>query len=565
MGDTAKKEKKQNLDLLKRLKDKRDLAVRWRESTGWDDRLKRSWNYYHFGTKDDLSDNDGKSKSNKRKANYVFSNIESIIPKMFDRMPSFQVKPGGDEDSSKVSVVESVLRYKIERACLEEKFEDAVRDQLVSSIGYLKPTWGYEAQEGEENDEGKKEDIVEKDDIEIKIVNPKNLFITAGDTRAECADGFFERMIVAISDAKDRFDKEFKADHVVVDSSGDDKENLKKAGERCVIWEFHDAKTKKVYTFNDESVLDTRDWYDHGHFPYVELPNYRAPHEYYPWSEIYQIEPLQDELVEIDKQASDFRKRSINPKKIVTKGSIDELNMQRLRSPKQNVIEVIQQGSIQWENPAMIGRDIYEMRAQRKEDISLMTGQNEISRGGVEETVQTATGQAILNDAAQGRVRHKVRVMERAFKEILYQVHGLLMQFQDKKERIKITDNEENPYRDYTKEDIKGSFDFIIDIVESMPILRDKRGQIALQAYELFKDDPDFDQKALKKRVIKLAFQDINAEDLMVREPPKEQAVVEEEPQQMPSPPGQPMMPVPQEMPAMMPPQQPQLPQGVGL
>lgn len=537
-----KKAKKKDKETLETLKEKRDLAIEFRKSTGWDDRCGKAWNYYYYGCKDDLSD---QTKKVERRANYVFSNIEAIVPKMFDRLPGFQVLGRGEDDDVKSPLVEAVLKYKFDHALnIEEEMEDAVRDMLISGFGVFKICWDFVDKEVEEDAGGAKEKktYIEKDDVSLKIVNPKNFYITAGDTRMGNADGFFEKMIVGIEDAKAKWgdDKGFDANHYTV-SLSEDKENLKKAGAKTVVWEFHDSKTKKVYTFTDNDILDTRDWYDHGHFPYVVLPNYRGAHEFYGMSEVYQLEPLQDEILEIEAQQSEFRKRAINPKKVVMKGAIDDVNMQRLRNPKINVIEVTQPNAIQWEQPAMIGPDIYRMREQKKEDISLMTGQNEISRGGVEETVKTATGQAIVNDASQGRIRHKVRAMERAMKEILYQVHGLLVQFQDKEERVKITDQKENPYQNYTKEEIAGNYDFVIDIVESMPLLRERRGQMALQAYEVFKDDPAVDQERLKKKVMQLTFQDINAEDLIVE--PKE----EQEP--------------PQEMPPQMPPQMPMMPQ----
>ena len=411
---------------------------------------------------------------------------------------------------------------------------------LVSALGLLKLTWGYDEKVVKEGDEENKQIL--KDDLELSVVNPKNFYITAGDTRLKTCEGVFEKMILGIDEAKNKYGNKynFEANHFVVTVTEDDKERLKAAGAKTVVWEYHgviDGK-KTVITFTDNDILQERDWYEHNHLPYIELPNYRGAHEYYPWSEVYQIEPLQDELIEIDEQQSEFRKRAINPKKIVIKGAVDSLNMQRLRNPRINVIEATQPNAVNWEQPALIGQDIYRMREQKKEDISLTTGMNEQSRGGVEKTVNTATGQQILLDATQGRIRQKVRALERAIKEILFQARGLLAQFQDREEIIKITDDPVNPFQGYTKEDIQGNFDYVIDMVESMPLLREKRGQLALQAYQLFKDDKEIDQTALKKRVAKLAFQDINAEDLIIEAPPE--------------PPPQPVMPQPEMMPPEM-------------
>lgn len=529
------KAKKQQEDTLKELKNKRDLAVSYREKKGWDDRAKRAWNYYYFGSANDLSD---KSKRDNRKANYIFSNVESMVSKIFDRFPSFTVRGRGEDDNAKAPLAEAVLKYKVEQLDLETPMEDVVRDMLMPALGLLKVTWGFVQKESDKKSKKDEEESVEieKDDVEVKVINPENFFIIAGEKRFNDTEGVFERMYVNTPDAKRKWGKDHKweATHAVQELSEEDKNKYGDSAGKCIVWEFHgvlDGK-KKVWTFTDNEILDTREWYEHGRLPYVEFPNIRGAHEYYPWSEIYQLEPLQDELVEIDTQTSEFRKRCINPKKIVKKGSIDAVNMSRLRNPKINVVEAVDPAGIQWEQAALIGQDLYNFRNIKKEDISLITGQNEQSRGGVEETVKTATGQQIMSDAAQGRIRHKVRIMSRGFKELIRQIHGLLCQFQDKTEVIKITDSQE--FTKYTKEDIAGSFDFEIDIVESMPYLRERRGQLALQAYELFKQDKDFDQKALKKRVVKMAFQDINAEDLIIDTPEQPQEPLQGQPQEQP-------------------------------
>ena len=513
----AKTRVKTNLEDIKKI---RDLAISWRKNTGWDARLERSLNYYQYGMDEDLRESVSLTKKKKRrKANYVFSNIESMIPKMFDRLPSFQVIGRGEEDYEKAPLLEDILRYKVGRLNLEERLEDMVRNMLVKSIGYLKVVWDIKTEKGED------EDKLLTDDVKVSIVQPEHFWITAGDVRLEEADGFFERMLISPEACKAKYGKELKPNAYLIDNE------LKKEEEgRVIVWEYWDRGKKKVYTFTDKDILDTRDWYEHGKSPYVELPNFRRSDEFYPWSETYQMEPLQDELLEIDNQASEFRKRAINPKKVIQKGVVDDTNMARLKDPRINVVEATDINGIKWEQPSMIGPDIYNFRNIKKEDISLMTGQNEISRGGVEKSVRTATGQQILFDAAQGRIRQKVRAMERAIKELLILIQGLLAQFQDKEEQVKISDSqEESPFKKYTNEDVQGNFDYIIDIVETMPFFRERRAQLALQAYQMFAQDPDFDSKALKKKVIKLAFQDINAEELLLPEEAQE-----EMPEEMP-------------------------------
>ena len=521
-----KKESKKDKELLKKLINKRDLAKKYRESTGWDDRCTRAWNYYYYGTAEDLNDATLLTKK-KRYANYVFSNIESIIPKIFDRFPGFQVLPRGEEDVEKAPVVEDVLKYKTERAELEDKYEYTVRDMLVPGFGVLKITWGFVG-------DVKGDDVsVEEDDVRIETIDPKNFWITAGDSRLGYADGCFERMYVHPEVAEKRYGKKLKPEYTLVK---DQKENLKGEAERCIIWQYSGRIGDKVkmWTFTDEELLSTTEMYEHGQKPYVILPNYRTSTEFYGLSEVFEIEPLQEALTEIDKQFSQFRKRAINPKKFVKTGALDEINMSRLKDPRINVIEMKEPGGVAWEQPGMIGQDLYNIRLNTKEDIGLITGQSEISRGGTERTVKTATGQQILFDAAQSRVRQKTRALKLAVKQTLTQIQGLMAQYMDKEDVVKMRDGGENPFAKYTKEDIQGNFDYLIDMVEAAPFLREKRGQLSMEAYRMFKDDPDVDQKALKKKVLKTSFGDINAEELVLEEPQAEEIEITEQGPPMP-------------------------------
>jgi len=515
-----RKAKKSKEKLLKELVEERDLAVQYRKDVGWDSRYTNAWNYYYFGTEVDVREVEGNKK--KRKANYVFSNIEAIIPKMFDRFPSFQVFPTGPDDVKKAPKLEKILKHKLQDQDIEEKWEGMARDMLVPSMGVMKITWDVDFQENKKaKDDEDKIESVSKDDLDICVIDSQNFWVTAGDHRLEKARGCFEKMMLTKKEAKDTYGKDLEARAFVVK---DDKTGEKTKAERVIVWRYEGKMKGKdmVWEFIDDEILREEERYEHGRFPYVLLPNYRSSQEFYPWSEVYNIEPLQEELLQIDNQFTEWRKRCVNPKKIVKKGNMDTINLERLKNPKINVIEAIDPSAIQWENPPMIGQDLYNIRAAKKEDIGLMTGQSEISRGGTERVVKTATGQQILFDAAQARVRQKVRAMERAIKEMLIQIQGLMAEFQDGEEFVRVDEDSENPFEGYTKEDIQGNFDYKIDMVESAPLLRDKRAQVALDFYDRFKDDPDVDQKALKKKTIKLAYSDINAEDLIMDDEKKE-------------------------------------------
>lgn len=530
--------------ILKELVDKRDLAIKWRKTCGWDDRLETSRNYYQYGVAQDLNDASGPKSKKKRQANYVFSLIEGIIPKMFDRMPSFQVKGRGEEDAGKAPKTEAILRYKIERAGLEYLLEDVVRDMLVSSLGVLKISWKLESKEkdkrkrgmvrkvydkvtGKEEEESNVE-VIEYDDLCYEVIQPEDFYLTAGDTRLDIAEGTFERMRISPAEAKRKYGKDLKPNHYIkgVEAGND----LEKEAGRVEIWVYSGkcGNEKKIWTFTDKEILDTADFPDHGEPKYAVLPNYRQSSEFYPWSEVYQIEPLQEELTEMDRQMSEYRKRSINPKRFVKAGAADDTNLKRLRDPRQNLVVLNDSvNDVREYVPAAIGGDIYNFRQLKKEDMSLITGINEQSRGGSEKVVKTAYGQQLLADAAESRIRHKVRAMERFIVTVLRQTQGLLAQFQDRTEKVKITD--QDGFEDYSKEDIQGNFDYIIDIVETLPVLRERRGQMALNALELFKGDPNVDQLALKKKVMKMAFQDINAEGLIIEEPPVEPQPIPQE------------------------------------
>jgi len=537
---------------LKDLKKKRDLAVQFRKDT-WDDDARAGVNFYLYGTHEALEDIvRSRDSRHDRKANYVFSTIEGIIPKMFDRVPGFTVLPRGNDDVEKAPRLELIMKYKFDRVLdFETAAKDASRDMLTTGLGYFKLTWGFK--EGEKKDEDDVADVFE-DDLRLEVIDPFDVFITAGDKKIQEAEGVFQQMFLTEDEAKLKWPKakELKAEHFIGTFDEQKKDQFGKTAKRVHIWEYHGRVKNKetVIVFTDKEILNEREPYEHGRRPLIDIADYRLSREYYARGEVFNLAPLQEELHEIDLQLSAHRKRLMNPKKFVLKDAVDNVNMTRLKDPRANIVEMNNINDIRWEPTAPISNDAYNIRQIKKEDIGLMSGINEQSRGGAEKVVKTATGQSILSDATAGRIRDKVRTVSKAFEELLQQAQGLLAQFQDAEGQVKITDTEGDVFAKFTKEDIKGGFDFEIDIVESMPFLRDKRAQSALALFQEFKGDPDVDQIGLKKKVMKLAFQDVNADELVVVPEP-----VEETPVEAPE-------PIPQE--GAFPPELPQLPpQGI--
>ena len=75
---------------------------------------------------------------------YIFSVVETLMPRILDARPDFVVQGRNQDDQMKASKVQSTLDYTWEVATMDPTSESLSRSALIYGTGYLQVSWKKE-------------------------------------------------------------------------------------------------------------------------------------------------------------------------------------------------------------------------------------------------------------------------------------------------------------------------------------------------------------------------------------------------------------------------------------
>lgn len=157
--------------------------------------------------------------------------------------------------------------------------------------------------------------------------------------------------------------------------------------------------------------------------------------------------------------------------------------------------------------------------AEVDKDAQQAFGMMDISQGGQQGTVDTATGQTIFADASEKRVRLAKKYFMKFYQAIMIQCLKLAQENWDEEKLVKITDDitGEETTETVSADDLKDvDFDNDIEVdSETASVNKDVLREQYIALYDKVKDDPLIDRRPLFKDLIKMGFNGINPERYM--------------------------------------------------
>jgi hypothetical protein len=164
-------------------------------------------------------------------------------------------------------------------------------------------------------------------------------------------------------------------------------------------------------------------WFDNIARNLVQIPNHKIPGLPYHMSDIEQITNLQDELNKTRSQMITQRRRNVT-KVVVDKNAFDQKAMDALQSSVVNEAVMVDGASgpiadvFQVIQPPGIPEDVYNVAAVISGDIDEITGVNDYMRGVSANIRRTATESSIIEGSSNTKIRHKLKIVERAAREV---------------------------------------------------------------------------------------------------------------------------------------------------
>lgn len=527
--------RKGKTELLKRYRTRLDGARQHRESKGYDDtwaRLRDLYRLKHFKADSD---------QDRIAVAISFATINVIAPSVAVNSPKIVVWPTEEDPDhqNKASIAEGVTNYWWRRYKFKRPIKRAVKDSLIFGLGIVKVGWRYEDREVarpeeeieaeiqqriEQADQQAMVDIaaagelptddeiaaqverttleVVKDEPFVERVSIFDLYVDPEATMFEDARWVAQKIVRPVEEVRndDRYKpsvrKKLKADGSVQRRT-DDTPDFNTDGDnanqddilRVTLWEFYDLTRGTISVFpeqGDAFLVDPAPMpYPFG-LPFVPLPNYEVPDQFYPLGDLEAIEPLQLELNETRSEMVQAR-RLDKAKYLFRKDRFGPDGLDALRSNKPWVgVEVEGQEPLSdaiqvLERPAP-NAEMYQHSQQIESDIDLVSGVSEYQRGSISEIRRTATEAAIVQDASNARSADKLAQVEEATSEIARRIVQLAQIYMTGDQAARATGNDGAvvTWR-FTADDIQGDFDFEVEAGSTQPRNETFRRQQAQQ------------------------------------------------------------------------------------
>lgn len=447
---------KVGFDLLRAIS---TIELRWKAEGA----LREEWDAYAKMYRGEYWNADTPQNMSRVSANYLFSNVQQILPLMTDNRPVWHVVARQAVFQPLMNVWSKALRYLWAKLDMDMKAPAAYRDALISETGCFQVDWDPETE-----------------DVRVDVVDPRHLVFPAGYDELEDCPWVCKRRDYTLAWVRRTYPR--AADQVVAKAAqqGDDQQQRGGGADRDAfdaqnqwvtvydLWMRDDdaveaeiegaqeaeegartrTRRKRKYpngrfiTFTASGVhgepvvlSDFPSPYEHGRPPYVMLYDYRRPHEIWGMGEARQIRTL---VAELNKTLQSMAFKVANQSKVnyeVDPSVVDDKKVEstfhrggQFYVRRAALDEQSRPGIMLAPVAGPLGSEfnLVSLLIRMIEEIS---GVTEISKGLSEKKAeQTAQEVATLIETAYTRTRQRVRNFEDGIRRLLYLILSIMMQ-----------------------------------------------------------------------------------------------------------------------------------------
>lgn len=389
--------------------------------------------------------------------NYTFSTIETILPILTDSRPQISVVPFEPDDVNISNVLTQIVDMLWEFNQMDTKLPKVMKNTLIFGNGFVKVDWDASARNG-------------LGEIRITNIDPEYLVVDPEATDTDNARWMAQVQNVPLSRIKENpvwasriedirvgeYEPEYTIERSVAsqsagrksqpsvirntDGSGalattqNTKGEFKSYGSRkddervtlAEVWKKEYLETgayyiRKIVVCNNVVLEDTQSPLGHNMFPFVHFPDYALGWQFWAMGEVQQVEKLQQEINRRRGLMLDIMKFTAMPLLVVDPTSgVDYENM--VSRPGMVVPAIGGMQAVGWLHPPSMPGELFAMNDRDKQDFDSILGNVDVLQGRRPTGIEAAAAIEALNEAANTRMRLKVRYMESALRQV-----GLLM------------------------------------------------------------------------------------------------------------------------------------------
>lgn len=514
---------------------------------------------------------------NRLQVPYIFSTNESALPAMFENFPEIYMYQGGKKDEEFSEFVNNIWNHLEKKIGIKSTTEDVAFTFNLAGVSGAKWGWETETEVVQEEQEQPLTDelgqpvigedglqVVQKVNIPREVIvkdqpyfeymeynrvyfSPESKFCVFDKENRKIPYFIYEEILdkeVAeyIYDKKIEATEELDLSKVDKDWSNE-KENLEKLGlkkedvARVHIYHYYGQLPKeqvgeewKPYRvfyvpFTSKETLKKPEQIDNKRM--ALMGSFGFPTRFWKFGDARALRDLEKDISFGRSSMMDYRDKLATKVAIPHGAEIDE---ESFKSPKAfSFVRFIGDKYPQYITPPPVPDVIPVLINQSREDVQMVSGQLDISRGGTESTVDTATGQKIFQGVHEKRINRKRDKIGEFLVAVAENLLLLCANNWDEQTFANITDLDpmeiaEKGFIEKLKQ-IGTLYDVYID-VENVVNNKEARSAQIIAMFRELKDNPLINQEELIKQVIKIGFdqrdvdryisQDMNPERLMM-------------------------------------------------
>lgn len=541
----------------------------WREAEGYDAMWTDMINIY----KGDSIIPSGSSADDRIAINQAFSTINVIYPAISVSRPEITVQANRSDMETRAVFVQAMVNHQWERYRFQEPFRRAVKDSLLVGHGWCKMLWSYEETEKDLTEEEfaarfqsalqnetaiaaeEEREMVTDEELAKQImgqskqtlvdrpvmerISVHDMFVNPEATSLEDARWVAQRVVRHIEDVHNdpayskKARESVQAGLLLSNSQNKTAEESYKSKELVEVFEFYDLHRKTMSTFATgarEYLIRPRAMpYAFGH-PFEQLRNYEIPDHFYPMGDLESIAPLIKELSKTRSEMMNHRARYAR-KYIARKSAINKADLSKIASKRDGEVIFIEDDNvplndvIQPVNQVSMDPGLYNWSQLISQDIEDISGVSEFMRGGGGQIRRTATEASLMQDAANVRTAEKLDRVETFIAQLATKLLQINQQYVTGEQVAKIVGRDgASLWVPYTREDIKGQYDFRVEGGSTVPKNETFRRQSALgmlQAMAPFIETGQINTQELMRVVLRDGFNIKNPEKFLQQ--PQEQ------------------------------------------
>ena len=531
------------LNELKYWKERKAVADRRYKPV--EDRVKLAWEYYkgnqwnHFsadsGVKDRFPDQPIE--------NLVFENVRIIVPRLNYRNPKVYVTPKkkpyqtpeGIYDTLTASAFfEILLTHYYSELQVQKESKKCLIDALLAPFAVMQLGYTVKTEKVQDDKLLDVNELIQEDSPFVMRrslsdfrSDPEGMNPSLNDARWVAF-----RWVKSLEDVKKdpKYDNTAKlkpnytvktnfSSMALKDSEyeSDDHRELWGRVEGWTIWDKKDHRVMDMVEGHDKWLRNGKEWpLDLEGFPCETLYFHENATDLFPVPDVWQYMPMQDELNRIISMQLSHLRRISERKYGYQEGGIDSTELRKLTNGGDGALISTQgkPGETIFPIPdATISQDIYINRQQQKKGIREMAGVSD-TEALASTKFEQATEPALIEQAVQTIRGDQQAAFEDFTKRIIKKTGQILQQTQDE---LDIPLNNEQwtdaqvqsyighkvtkiagpegtqvmmPWLTMSKEDIKGEYDFDIEVGSTMPINEETRKRDAVTLYKILAENP---------------------------------------------------------------------------